>query len=219
MSTEMTVTRAIATQKALTARIADAVNNLTLVVPTRGEGDYREVEGFKGTIAECEEKIKAAWQRYEDYVALRNDIRAALVKSNATTTITICGKQMTIVEALDFRNTIGERQALLKRLKANLTQVTNHYDNQFNQHQAALGNIRNEALNSNKKIDENFEAMFITPRNQTHKPDILNPLNVADIIEKMEKEISDFALNVDYALSESNAVTKIKVENRGNLLV
>lgn len=31
--------------------------------------------------------------------------------------------------------------------------------------------------------------------------------------------IADFALNVDYALSESNAVTKIKVENRGNLLV
>lgn len=219
MSTEMTVTRAIATQKALTSRIAEVVMQLTLVVPTRGEGDYREVEGYKGTIADCEEKIKAAWQRYEDYVALRDDIRAKLVQSNAVTTITICGKQMTIVEALDYRNSISERQNLVKRLKANLTQVTNHYDNQFNQHQQALANIRNEALNSGKKIDENFEAMFITPRNQTHKPDILNPLDVSSIIEKMEKEISDFALNVDYALSESNAVTKIKVENRGNLLV
>lgn len=214
MSTEITVTRAIATQKALTARIADATNHLNLLVPTRGEDEYREVEGYKGTIEECEAAINKVWQRLNDTIAVRNSIRAALVKSNALTTIKIGDKEMTIVEALDFRNSLPEREGLLKRFKANLVQVGNNHDNQMNQYHARLGQIRSEALNANKKVDETFEAMFITPQIKSHKPDILDPINLKQVVEQWTKEIDDFKLNIDYALSESNAVTKITIEDR-----
>lgn len=218
MSTEMTVTRAIATQKSLTARIAEGNKLLVLVVPTRGEGDYLEVEGgYRGSAADCEAEIKAGWQRMQDFVKVRDSIRAELVKSNARTTIKIGGKEMTIVEALDFRNSLPERKALLARMKTNATNSRTHYDQAFNRHEAILGQTRNEALNTNKKVDEDFEKNFIAPINLKGKPGLLDPFNISKLIADLEKEIVDFELNINYALSESNAVTKITIEDSGIL--
>lgn len=217
MSTEITVTRAIATQKALTNRIAEASKHLTLSVPTRGEEEYLEVINYTGKPQECEAAISKAWQRLEDTTNVRNAIRAALVKSNAITVIKIGDKEMTIVEALDFRNSLPEREALIKRLKENYTQTNNTYEVNMSQHQARIGQIRSEALNANKKVDETFEAMFIAPQNKTHKPGIMDPLGLRTLIERMTKEVEDFKLNIDYALSESNAVTKITIEDCGIL--
>ena len=40
---------------------------------------------------------------------------------------------------------------------------------------------------------------------------IYDPLNVDQVIKNLEREIEDFRDNVDFALSESNAVTQITV--------
>lgn len=218
MATQMTVTRAIATQKMLTARIAEASKLLVLVVPVRGEGTYREVEGgYRGTPESCEADIKSGYQRLQDHIKVRDSIRAALVKSNATTTVTIGKKEMTIVEALDFRNSLPERKAILQRMKQNAQNARTHYDAAFNQHEARLTQTRNEALNTSKKVDPDFEKNFIAPIDLKFKPALLDPMDVGKLIADLEKEIADFELNIDYALSESNAVTKITIEDAGIL--
>lgn len=216
MSTEMTITRAIATQKNLTKQITEATKLLVLCVPTRGEGDYCEVQSHgKISVEGATEQIKKAWQRLSDVTTVRDAIRAALVKSNAETTIKIGDTSMTVVAALDFRNTLPERKAILERMKANWKSTNQTYTQMFNQHEAVLASTRNEALNSNKKIDADFDKHFIAPINLKGRPDILDPLKVNELIAAFEKEIADFELNIDYALSESNAVTKISIEDRG----
>ncbi|QXO10182.1 hypothetical protein pEaSNUABM37_00221 [Erwinia phage pEa_SNUABM_37] len=216
MSTEMTVTRAIATQKSLTKQIVEANKLLVLCVPTRGEEAYREVQANgKVSVEDATNQIKAAWQRLSDITTVRDDIRAKLVKSNAETTIKVGDVSMTIVAALDFRNSLPERKALLDRMKANWNSTNAAYTQSFNQHEAELTRTRNEALNTNKKVDADFEKNFIAPINLRSRPDILDPMNIKGLIAALEKEISDFELNIDYALSESNAITKITIEAKG----
>lgn len=216
MSTEMTITRAIATQKNLTKQIQEATKLLVLCVPTRGEGEYREVLAHgKVSVEDATNQIKKAWQRLTDVTAVRDAIRAALVKSNASTVVKIGSVEMTVVEALDFRKALPERKALLERMKNNWNQTNAAYTQAFNQHEAVLASTRNEALSTNKKVDGDFDKNFIAPINLKARPDILDPMKVQELIAALEKEISDFELNVDYALSESNAQTKITIETKG----
>lgn len=216
MSTEMTVTRAIATQKSLTKQIAETHKLLVLCVPTRGEELYREVQANgKVSVDAATNGIKASWQRLADITTVRDAIRAKLVVSNAETMITVGKVEMSIVAALDFRNSLPERKALLERLKTNWNSTNAAYTQAFNQHEAELARTRNEALNSGKKIDPDFEKNFIAPINLKSRPDILDPIDIKATIAALEKEITDFELNIDYALSESNAITKITIEDKG----
>lgn len=217
MSTEMTITRAIATQKALTERIAKLTNDYTQIVVTRGLGNYRDLEGFNGTVAEAEALITSGWTRLNDIIAVRNEIRSKLLVSNATTKVVIGDKEMTVVEALDYRKALGERKALLTRLKSVSNSAQNNLCVAMDRYNKNLDRIRSEAIASGKKVDENFVAMFITPVENSTKPTLLDPLNSDKLVADLQQEMDDFVLNVDYALSESNARTTITIEDRGVL--
>ena len=53
-----------------------------------------------------------------------------------------------------------------------------------------------------------MEAKFVKENSYS----ILDPLKLEEKIVKLEKEISDFEVNVDAALSVSNAVTSVTVQ-------
>ncbi|QZA70989.1 hypothetical protein AH06_217 [Erwinia phage AH06] len=212
MSTEMTISRALATVKSLNVRIKDIAVKQVLIIPTAGTGEMQSIINNDISVADAEELIKKNWSALNDMIKVRNDIRGKVIMSNATTKITLGDNEYTIVEALDFRNALPEKKQILATLQNNYNNTMKSYRQQGAMHDKRLGDVRSESLASGKKFDEAALKTFTDPVDMKMKPGLIDPLGITDVIEALQKEITDFELNVDYALSESNATTKITVE-------
>lgn len=209
---QISITRALALQKTLTARIASAAANMIISVPTRGVGDLLSVPETTQSVAEVETDLKGNYQSLQDLITRRDDIRRKILISNATTVVTIGDKEYTVVEAIDARKGIVEKEALLKRLKQNRMSVTQVFDRSTIAFNAAIEAAKKSVIDTGKNTNETVFNTVTGPIVATSTPGILDPLDIAKLIVQLELEISDFKTNVDYVLSENNASTKIEIE-------
>lgn len=213
MSTELSITRALATIKSLNVRIKNLTAKQILTLPTAGTGNDLGVINNPDVSADrAEELIKSNWQALQDTIAARDAIRAAVIQANATTTVKLGGKEYTIVQLLDAKAALGDKKELVKVLKKNQSNTNSVFKQQDEIYQQRLGQVRSEALSTGKKQDDESLRTYTAPIELRMKPGIIDPLEAANVITQLEEEISDFELNVDYALSEINAITKITVE-------
>jgi len=213
MSTELSITRALATIKSLNVRIKNLTVKQVVTLPTAGTGrDLTIINNPDVTADRAEEMIKSNWQALQDIIEARDAIRAAVIQANATTIVKLGGKEYTIVQLLDKKAGLNDQKELVKVLKKNQANTNSVYKQQDEIYQRHLGNVRSEALSGNKKQDDESLRPYTAPIEMRMKPGIIDPLKASDLIDALETEISDFELNVDYALSEANAITKITVE-------
>lgn len=209
---EISITRALALQKTLTARIKKASEEIIIAVPTRGLGELRSVVESTQSVTDVEATLKAEYQSLEDLVKRRDDIRRKILISNATTKVTIAGKEYTVVEAIDARKGITEKEALLKRLKQNRMGVNQTFAKMTSIFDQSLESAKQSVINTGKNVTEVTLNTVTDPIKVTSTPGILDPLDLSKLIDELELEISDFKTNVDYVLSENNASTKIEIE-------
>jgi len=206
---EMSIHRALAELKTLDKRIARATQEkfLNVRVADQAPKGYPDADTF---IKEAE----AAYQSVTDLINRRNKIKAAITKSNAATLVTIAGKQMSVADAIDRRDTglVYERE-LLNSLRTQLLNAENVLDQEEREMQrrlesriaSDLGNAKDRKPEEVAQITDDF-----VKRNQ---PNLLDPINVREQIKKLTDSIEQFAMEVDFSLSESNAETKIQIED------
>ena len=204
----ISATRALVELKTLEGRIERAVNHIVATVPKRGN----ELPAGLGTQDEFTKAQKANLQAVEALIAHRRAVKSALVRSNAATTVTVAGEKMTVAEAIERKQSIKFEQMLLTRLANGLSQAVGHVEK------------------NNEKVRENLlqlleatygkEGLTVTgsdydavagPFLNQHEFSLVDPLNVKKRIEGLEKSIEDFNMEVDVALTESNARTELEV--------
>jgi len=217
MSTQLSITRALATIKSLNARINKLSKGQVIILPTAGTGEDLVIINNSGLTKEkAEAMIKSNWDELQNTIKVRDDIRSAVTQSNAVTKIEVGGKSYTVVQAIDAKKNLVDKKALLDQLKKNIISTNNQYQAQSTAHQKQLGQVRTEALANGKNHTEEALKVYTNPVDLRMAPGLVDPLSATELVAKLEDEISDFELNVDYALSESNALTKITIES-GNL--
>ena len=142
---------------------------------------------------------------------LRDQIKNAIVLSNATTMVEIAGNKMTVSQAIEFKNTIAYKTEILASMKK--------------QRQTVIIEVDAHRQRVQTKVDENVRIIcgkdakpeaatlkMVSDGIATGDPiDVYDPLNLDKVIDSMEREIEDFKANVDFVLSESNATTLIEV--------
>jgi hypothetical protein len=213
MSTQLSITRALATIKSLNVRIKDLTAKQVLTLPTAGTGsELGIIDNPNVTADRAEELIRGNWQALNDLITARDNIRAAVIQANAETKVTLSGKEYTIVQLLDAKAAQADKRELVKVLKKNLANTNNVFNQQRNLHEQRLGQVRSEALSTGKKQDDESLKTYTAPIDLRMTPGVIDPLDAAKIIKDLEEQLEDFALNVDYLLSETNAITKITVE-------
>lgn len=212
MTTEkMTVHKALCELKTMDARITRAIHGPTYVLANKHAN--AKVSG-KSVSAYCEE-VKSAYQSARDLIARRDAIKRAVTLSNATTKVIIGGSEFTVAEAIEMKNHgIPMRQKLLDKL-AN--------DNRIAQNQADANNgtcletradeyVKSLYGNADMKgvSDEikKVRAEFITAQTM----ELVDPINVDAEMKRLEESINGFTVEIDSALSVSNALTEITVE-------
>ena len=197
---KITITRALAELKLLDKRIAKAISEGKFV--SYSINGKNAINTFKPS----EEK-----QSIEALIARRATIKAAIMKSNATTKVTIGNVEMLVIDAIEMKETIKYKENFLQQLKSQQLNIRYTIASTNENVNARLDKLleANFGKESKTKADE-MEAIS-KPFLERNEAKLEDPLNLDSLIESLSEEILAFTSNVDYALSESNALTQIEI--------
>lgn len=204
--TEISVTRALAQIKSLNDRIEKgiAVPFITNLVGGK--------HGTGKPVAEIEVTLKASLQSVKDLIEQRKALKSAVVRSNAVTKVTINGKELTVAEAIERKSSIALEQRLLHQLKGQLAQVALNVEKANVEMTKRIDNLLVTVIGKDRQASEAEIAAVTGPFRAQNEATSLDPSDIAVTIEQLQKDIDGFLLEVDYALSEINATTKVQVE-------
>ena len=204
MSKTISLNRAIGEKKILIDRIEGLTYRLTAVMIGKENGS--KVKGIEQ--AELEKTIKADWQQLQDLIEEKGKLEDAIIEANAATKITVNGTEYSIAQALLKKKSIQSKQDILDTLKRQLAAARDKVD-QTNQRAEAEA-IQSIGATTAAKGDlaANQKAAFDLVYKQKSEH-LIDPLNVASLIKVLEEEVLNFGKELDFALTDINALTKI----------
>lgn len=198
MSTTITITRALTELKTLDKRIAKAIDS----------GTFVSYEGQFHKPSEQSKSAKASYQSITDLLERRKKIKSLIVMSNAQTEVTVCGKIMTIAEAIETKSSIRHLENLMNRLKyqyADATKSVEHINDKVRR------DLENKTELKGEK-DSNIDIIeFSNKYMDMHGVKLYDPINIQSKIKGLEDYITNFNSEIDFVLTEKNSTTFIKV--------
>lgn len=212
---KMTIHRALAELKTMDDRIEKAIDSVTYVMAVKHSAE--KINGVP--IAEFKENIKSGYQKVCSLMARRDAMKRAVVLSNATTKVTVAGKEYTVAEAIEqknhgmefkkyLRNTLVSQQRTAQaNLDANSGEVLEKKAEQY-----VLSVIGAQPKDSKMSVDSEAMKALRKTYIENNTYDLIDPIGVTKVMENLLDEINEFETEVDAALSVSNAVTVIEFE-------
>ena len=203
----MSIHQALAEVKMYNSKIYKASNEVFVSCARKGTdklGSY--------TKEEYSNLIKGNFDKATALIENVKRIKAAIVLSNANTKVTIGGVEYTVAEAIERKNMINYEINLLTNLQKQYFSTTQKIENENNmlsdKLETYLKSVVNEKDKNNPEIVKGYEKQF----RDANEYEIIDPNKIADYINKLDTEITDFNTEVDYKLSESNTITQITVD-------
>lgn len=209
-SEKMTIHKALCELKIIGDRIYKEQNSMPFVFVN--EQANKKVQGVN--LPEYIKLIESAHQSTMDLIARRDAIKRAVVLSNATTTVMVGGNKYTVAEAIEMKNHGLEfYKKLLQKMVFEMRTAKTSAENANGKtlESRADGYIRNlygttDMKDMTKEATEEREKFI-----KQHTSELVDPLKLDTKIAELEKFIYEFSIDVDAALSTSNAVTEIEI--------
>lgn len=212
---QMTVHKALSELKVMDSKIEKAIEDASYIVSAKKSAEKINgvsVEKFKNT-------IKSDWQKINDLFARRDAMKRAVVLSNATTTVTINGKEYTVAEAIEMKNHGMEwRNVLIRKIGAEYDKALvdlNRNDGEAIEKKAeqyVLAMVQAQPKESKVTVDSDAMKMLRQTYIDNNSFVIIDPLDIKDKMEELRNEVLSFYSDVDSALSVSNALTVIEFD-------
>lgn len=204
----MNIHKALCELKILDDRINRAIDDCRYVGVTKivsKRVGSQSVDDFSNS-------VKDGYKSARDLIRRRQAIKSAVVKSNATTSVTIGDTTYTIAEAIEMKNhgLDGEKRMLrymvsrLAEAEATINRTRSDLETRadvFVRDQTGSKESKTEDL---LKMRQDYIAM--------QDVDLVDPLHIRDIIKELDEKIGTFMAEVDSALQTSNAKTMIEIE-------
>ena len=203
--TSISIARALVELKTLDSRI-NKITDATqwIMYKTKGRNsNIIEEEYKKSTLSE--------YQSLNDLISRREKIKNAIMKSNSETIVEIGGNKMTVSQAIEYKKVIEYKKSLLNKLKYQRQQVICDVEMHKQKVQNKIDENIKVICGKDSKPDENIIKSVGEGITKGDPIEIFDPLNLDKVIRELETNIEDFKANVDYVLSESNAITSISV--------
>lgn len=211
MKETMTIHKALSELKILDSRIESAISRLDVVAANKHTNT--KISGV--AISDWAEEAKKAYQSATTLINRRNAIKRAVTRSNATTMVTIGGKEYSVAEAIDMKqrgtsylsllmNKLADQYARAKRTAD--AENGDRLDERADEYVKTLysGTELKNMSDEIKKVRDAFVA--------SQTIEILDPINAGSKVNELQEEIDTFMSDVDSALSVSNALTMVEVE-------
>ena len=196
----ITITRALTELKTLDKRIQKATDAGSFV---SHQGQFYPVD------AETKKAV-STYQSIMDLLERRKKIKSAIVMSNATTKVTICGKELTVAETIETKSSLKHLDNLLNRLKSQHAQANRTIESINEKVRRDIeSKTKMTSEKEDTKIDLNeFSKTYLT----LHGVTLYDPLKISSKIEELEDYITKFRSEVDFILTEKNSTTYINVD-------
>lgn len=207
---KMTLHKALGELRILESRINDAVSQGVFIVKNKVTNE--KIQGM--SIEDYKEKvIKASYNKVSDLIKRRKLIKDALTRANAEISFEINDETFTIATALDRKNTIENEKTFLRAM-------VNQYNNVMATVTRTNESLEDKGLEEAQMFFENKDNVDVKKIQQLQKDyvenrmlEAIDPLNIREIIEKMDKDLLAFEREIDYKLSELNATNFIEIED------
>lgn len=209
--TIISVQRALGELKILDSRILRAAGEGRYTTYLKGD---KTVRGNK-TKDEFAKEAKANLESVTALIARRRQIKSLIVQSNAVTTITVAGVELTVAEAIEMKDSISLEEQLVRNLRADLNRTKQVVEQEQARYDAEL-KARIDALlgkDAQKDADLAGEVEAISKQFEKNNAVTLHdPANIEAFVAQKLKDIEDFRNNIDILLLESNVATMIEIE-------
>lgn len=210
--TTMSITRALTRAKTIEKQLARLVESQFVVTLMK-----REVDDVSDVFKDNLKMTKSNFDQFNDLFAELNNIKAAVRKSNEVTKVVIGGEELSVADALVYKNTIVYRNNFLDRItrenrnaESRVEQSKINADNKF-------ASVRENLIKNSQgqDVSEDYLKTVLTEEERRLKKAIIEVKvsginNVNEYIDAERKRIDTFLEEVDYVLSESNATTIIE---------
>lgn len=211
MTTEnMNIHQALVELKTLDKRIESAIKESEWVVANKHSNG--KIGGID--LKDFVENIKSRHQKVTSLIARAEAIKRAVVNSKAVTKVTIAGKKYTVAEAIEMKN------HGIERLRTLVNTMTRDYNNaKFTADRANGVELERRADDYVRTMIGNTDVKGMTEEVKRMREEfikaqtmeLVDPINVLKQIELLNEQINSFEVNVDAALSVSNALTTIEI--------
>lgn len=210
--TTMSITRALTRAKTIEKQLTRLVESQYVVTLMK-----REVDDVTDVYQDNLKMTQSNFDQFNDLFAELNNIKAAVRKSNEVTKVVIGGEELSVADALVYKNTIVYRNNFLDRItrenrnaESRVEQSKINADNKF-------ASVRENLIKNSQgqDVSEDYLKTVLTEEERRLKKAIVEVKvsginNVNEYIEAERKRIDTFIEEVDYVLSESNATTIIE---------
>lgn len=207
---KMTLARALAEIKLLNSKIEKNIGRLQLVATKTGKKDV--INGSNEKVVDFNENAKSNYQSTLDLIKRRNFIKSKLTQANAITTISIGQDSYTIAEAIDRKNSIQIEKTLLDKMKSNLNLQIKNMNTANDKMEADINRMVETKMGADKSKAEDVADLKRIFR-ESDTTTLVDPLDLKVKIEDLEKSIENFELNIDFTLSEANAINYIEIDD------
>lgn len=205
MSKKQSIARSLVELKTIDGRINKIIENgVFITYKTKYKNTRYTEEDFRRSAT-------SDYQSIADLINRRDKIKNAIVLSNATTLVEVAGEKMTVSQAIEYKNTIAYQTAMLAKMKQQRQMVVVEVDMHRQRVQNKVDENVRIICGKDAKPDAGTLKMVMDGIMANDPVDVYDPLNLDKVIEGMERDIEDFTANVDFVLSESNAITMIEV--------
>jgi len=200
MTSKISITRALAELKVLQKRI-DKLNDTSLFITTVVSG-----RPFASGI----EDAQSNWASLNDLIRRYETLKFAILNSNASTRVKIGHRTYTVTEAIAQKECIKQQQTILENLKRQFNDVQNFITNNDVQTKDKLDRLL-EINFKERKTSEDDIRIIREAYLKSNEVKVIDPLDLKTVISSMEISVEEFLKDVDFILSESNAITQIEV--------
>ena len=202
----LSIARALVELKTLDSRIGKITNNTNwiLLKSKNKNSNINEEEFKKSTISE--------FQSLNDLIMRRDKIKNAIILSNCSATVLLGDKRMTVSQAIEYKKTIQYKKYLLEILKRQKQSAVVDYENHKQRVQAKVDDNIKVICGKDSKPDATVIQTISDGIAKGDPIEMYDPLNLDKVIKELEMTIEEFTANIDYVLSESNALTTVNID-------
>lgn len=200
MTEKISITRALSELKLLDKRINKLIENSIFI-------DYT----INGKTSEDTYTPKEDLQAINDLIDRRKSIKSGIMMSNASTMVTIGGKEMTVIDAIEMKSSIVYKKMLRSKLhvqwNSTLADIQDINDNV----EVRLDKLLQANFGKESKTKDSETEAISKPFLDRNRAVLSDEIGVKDVYNKLDDEIDKFESEVDFTLSESNSTTFIEV--------
>lgn len=205
-----TITRALTRVKTLSAQLEElgstSGKNIIKYIGTVLES-RKETEITKNYIKDAEANFNSFNDLFKELAAIKNAIKL----SNSQTKITLNGETLTVSEAITLKEIINVKRNFYRELLSQYERCTRSVESAENDIEEKARRNVEKISNENTSTGEAYTNLLDAARVSVIKDTRLTIVGITNV-EKLREEynkIETFFEEIDFKLSESNAVTTI----------